>query len=216
MVGGLLLIIGIIICFSGVGLPLGIGLIAAGAAGMATVVALNWNAVKETLVSVFASIMAIISGAAVVIGVLMCLSGAGIPLGLSLIFKGMKGTVKAWNLSDNPITRFVKNLANTVIGIINQIAEAINDLFNIEFKGLAVGGIQVIPAFNAQLMKLPKIPMLAQGAVLPPNKPFLSVVGDQRNGTNIEAPLSTIEDRISARFLSYAKTCLSCISMVLL
>lgn len=37
---------------------------------------------------------------------------------------------------------------------------------------------------------------LATGAVLPPNDPFLAVVGDQKHGTNIEAPLSTIEDAV--------------------
>ena len=33
---------------------------------------------------------------------------------------------------------------------------------------------------------------LAQGAVIPPNREFLAVLGDQRSGPNIEAPLSTI------------------------
>ena len=37
------------------------------------------------------------------------------------------------------------------------------------------------------------VPALADGAVLPPNKPFLAMVGDQRNGTNIEAPMGTIK-----------------------
>jgi hypothetical protein len=36
------------------------------------------------------------------------------------------------------------------------------------------------------------VPALASGAVLPPNKPFLSVVGDQTNGTNVETPLDTM------------------------
>lgn len=40
------------------------------------------------------------------------------------------------------------------------------------------------------------VPALAQGAVLPPNKPFMAWVGDQKNGTNVEAPLSTIEDAL--------------------
>lgn len=40
------------------------------------------------------------------------------------------------------------------------------------------------------------VPALAQGAVLPPNKPFLAWVGDQRQGTNVEAPLSTIEEAV--------------------
>lgn len=39
-------------------------------------------------------------------------------------------------------------------------------------------------------------PALAEGAVLPPNKPFLAMVGDQRNGTNIEAPMSTIKQGV--------------------
>ena len=44
---------------------------------------------------------------------------------------------------------------------------------------------------------VPKIPHLAQGAVLPANKPFLAVVGDQRHGTNVEAPLSTIQEAVA-------------------
>ena len=39
-----------------------------------------------------------------------------------------------------------------------------------------------------------KIPALAQGAVLPPNKPFYAMLGDQHNGTNLEAPASLIEE----------------------
>ena len=39
-----------------------------------------------------------------------------------------------------------------------------------------------------------KVPLCAQGAVIPANKPFLSILGDQRNGTNIETPLSTMID----------------------
>ena len=38
---------------------------------------------------------------------------------------------------------------------------------------------------------------MAQGAVLPANKPFLAVVGDQRSGTNVEAPLSTIQEAVA-------------------
>ena len=39
--------------------------------------------------------------------------------------------------------------------------------------------------------------MLAKGAVLPANKPFLAMVGDQRHGTNIEAPLATIQEAVA-------------------
>ena len=45
--------------------------------------------------------------------------------------------------------------------------------------------------------RLPRIPHLARGAVLPANKPFLAMVGDQRHGTNIEAPLATIQEAVA-------------------
>ena len=36
------------------------------------------------------------------------------------------------------------------------------------------------------------IPRLAAGAVIPPNREFLAMLGDQKSGTNIEAPLETM------------------------
>ena len=47
------------------------------------------------------------------------------------------------------------------------------------------------------MVNVPKIPALAQGAVLPANQPFLAMVGDQRHGTNVEAPLSTIQEAVA-------------------
>jgi hypothetical protein len=38
--------------------------------------------------------------------------------------------------------------------------------------------------------------MLANGAVIPPNNPFLAVLGDQRSGTNIEAPVGVIREAV--------------------
>ena len=43
----------------------------------------------------------------------------------------------------------------------------------------------------------PVIPKLAQGAVIPPNRQFLAVLGDQKSGTNIEAPLDTIKQAVA-------------------
>ena len=199
-----LLAIGAILAFSGAGLPLGIGLMAAGAAGLATTAALNWDVVKQKVNTVVSGILAILSGASVVLGVLLCLSGVGLGLGLALIFAGMAGSVKAWNLDDNPVTRFVKNLANGIISIVNKVIDAINRIFDISFKGLKIGGIQVIPAFSARLINVPKIPALAQGAVIPPNAPFMAMLGDQRHGTNIEAPLSTIQEAVALVMEDYA------------
>lgn len=48
------------------------------------------------------------------------------------------------------------------------------------------------------------LPMLAEGAVIPPNAPFAAILGDQRHGTNIEAPLSTIQEAVALVMEDYA------------
>lgn len=201
-ISGLLLVVGIILCFFGM-LPLGIGLIAAGATGLVTEAVINWESIKGPIIATLASLLAIISGASMVIGVLLLLSGAGAGIGLALIAAGIAGSVTAWKLNDNPITRFVKNIANAIIGYVNRIIEVVNSLFHIKFNGLQIGGVQIIPKIDTRLLNIPKIPLLAQGAVLPPNKPFMAMVGDQRHGTNIEAPLSTIQEAVAAVMADY-------------
>ena len=47
------------------------------------------------------------------------------------------------------------------------------------------------PAFTA--LNTAPIPRLATGAVIPANREFLAVLGDQKHGTNVEAPLDTIK-----------------------
>ena len=53
------------------------------------------------------------------------------------------------------------------------------------------------------------IPRLAQGAVIPPNQEFLAVLGDQSNGTNVEAPLSTIQDAVALVLQPYLERIIS-------
>ena len=168
-----------------------------GAVGLGTTAAANWNAIKGPIKSVLTSILSILSGAGLVLGVLLCLSGVGLPLGLALIAAGLAGSVTAWKLDDNPVTRFVKNMANGIINIINTVIDALNDMFHIKFDGLSIAGAEIIPAFNTKLISIPKIPMLAEGAVIPPNHKFLAMLGDQTSGTNIEAPLSTIQEAVA-------------------
>jgi len=107
----------------------------------------------------------------------------------------------------NPLEGGFKTTANVIIGIFNALMSAVTfatnglgDIFNKMTFSVpdwvpGIGGKKFgfsIPSFLS-----PKIPFLAQGAVLPANKPFLAMVGDQRHGTNIEAPLSTISEAVS-------------------
>ena len=63
----------------------------------------------------------------------------------------------------------------------------------------ATAAMETLNRYRA--LSTPHVPRLATGTVIPPNNPYLAVVGDQKHGTNVEAPLETIVDamRIALR-----------------
>ena len=92
--------------------------------------------------------------------------------------------------------------------VINALITGINKVVATPFNGLndALNSIRNVSIFGAKpfsgLWKedpipVPQIPKLATGAVLPANKPFLAMVGDQKQGTNVEAPLTTIQEAVA-------------------
>ena len=83
----------------------------------------------------------------------------------------------------------VNDMISFLLGGINKLIQGLNGLsFDVPdvFGGGTVG-------FAIPEIPIPQIPLLAEGAVLPPNNPFLAMVGDQSSGTNVEAPLETIK-----------------------
>lgn len=163
VVGGALLAVGAILALSGIALPLGLGLMAAGALSLGAVATLNWDFVVNSIKKVVSVITGILSGALIVLGVLLCLSGAGVGLGLAVLAAGLSLSYAAWTLDDNPITRFVRQMANSIIGLVNGVIDAINDMFHIQFNGLSVMGITLIPAFDIRLVDIPHIPFFEDG-----------------------------------------------------
>ena len=139
--GGLLLL-------SGVGIPLGLSLLAAGAVGLVTMIAVNWNSVGNTLKTALATIGGIIAGSMLILGVLLLMSGAGIGVGLALIFAGLAGSYAAWKLDDNPVTRFLKNMLNAIISVVNEVITFVNE---------------VVSAVTFGAVTIPLIPLLADG-----------------------------------------------------
>lgn len=78
---------------------------------------------------------------------------------------------------------------NTIIAVpFNRINFMLNMIRNASFLGISpfqnLWGVNPLP--------VPQIPMLARGAVIPANRQFLAVLGDQRNGNNLEAPESLL------------------------
>ena len=239
-----LLVLGIILCCTGVALPLGIGLIVVGAAGLASEVVLNWNYIAEKTTQFFqenAGLIVGVSIALIVLGIILLFTGVGIPLAMGLIVAGggalattvelnwnfivdkvkevWKSVKKFWNENIAPVftAEWWKNLGkkamkgliggfeagiNGIIGMfekmINWIVDGLNKItFEVPDWVPGIGGETF--GFNISRVKLGRvsIPPLAQGAVIPPNKEFLAILGDQKQGTNIEAPLETIKEAVS-------------------
>lgn len=108
-----------------------------------------------------------------------------------LALEGIKGIFKGvWN----GIVGLLEGAVNFIISGLNRLIGALNILhidipatpwtnaFRIGFNIPPIGEIQ--------------LPRLANGAVIPPNQQFAAILGDQRSGTNIEAPLKTIEQAV--------------------
>ena len=108
IVGVAFLVLGAILTFGGVNLPIGIALLAAGASMLISAVAANWDWVKDTIKSILAAMFSIVSVATLVLGVLLLFSGAGIPLGLGLIAAGAKGIATAAAWDDNVVTKKIR------------------------------------------------------------------------------------------------------------
>ena len=91
---------------------------------------------------------------------------------------------------------------------INALINAVNKVsFTVPDWVPAIGGQSF--GFNIPNIKPPQIPHLANGAVLPANKPFMAVVGDQKHGTNVEAPLSTIQEAVALVLDDYISAALA-------
>lgn len=96
----------------------------------------------------------------------------------------------------------VKTPINTIIGLINGMISAIVSGLNAVIDRLNSLSFTIpswVPKFggnrfglNISHLTAPTIPYLASGAVIPPNSPFMAVLGDQRNGNNLEMPESLL------------------------
>lgn len=103
---------------------------------------------------------------------------------ISRIISGVVAMVERITSAINGILSALGNMASRVSSGISSARSAISG------HSLAAGGPPVA------LASLP-VPALAQGAVIPPNRKFLAMLGDQSTGTNVEAPLATIQQALA-------------------
>lgn len=242
LVSTAVLVLGAILAFSTVNIPLGIALMAAGAIGLAATMTLNWNTIVEQLGGTISAVTIIISAALLALGIILFLTGAAAPLGLGMIVAGSAGLasaavlnwdffkdkiadvcngVKDWwnnnmaqyltweywaNLGKNILDGFVngiKSKIDSVLNIVSNVTSKVTGAFGGASKSIrnaASGGGSIGTRSSARAMPSinpARIPHLATGAVIPPNRQFLAVLGDQKQGNNIEAPESAIEAAVA-------------------
>ena len=157
--------------------------------------------ILSTLQSHFSTVFASVSGTVgTTIGYMLDML-YGITQFLSGVFSG------SWETAWEGVKLFLKSAVNGIIGLLNtmitRLAGALNAVVKTANK-LSFTVPEWVPVFggnrfgvNLPTVTAPQIPYLAKGAVLPAGKPFLAMVGDQRHGTNIEAPLSTIQEAVA-------------------
>nr|DAH49063.1 MAG TPA: minor tail protein [Caudoviricetes sp.] len=110
--------------------------------------------------------------------------GGLINLDIEKMLSGLKGMVSG---ALNTVLTIVGSVINLIIRGLNWLIEKINSIsFDMPDWVPGVGGKSWGP--NIPLVKEWQIPQLAQGAVIPPNREFLAVLGDQRSGNNYEVP----------------------------
>lgn len=148
MISGFALAVGAILVLTGANIPLGLGLMAAGAVGLAATIGLNWNGMSEQLASTLALITGIVGGFMLALGAIMAFSGANVPLGIALMALGAVSLATAavvnWHSSDQNIT----DALTTITGILAGAS-------------LAVGAMLALTGVNAPL----GIALMAIGAV---------------------------------------------------
>lgn len=169
------------------------------------------NAVKDGAINGFNLLKQKVSGIMDSVKTKISSVWTGIKKTFSDVISWIKNTFtdawsRAWNRVKsifsnvfNGLSKLVKKPINAVIGIVNGAISAINGAISGIESAVSFGpweiptpwGTRTI-GFSASFPRVPSVPYLASGAVIPPRSEFLAVLGDQKSGNNIEAPESLL------------------------
>jgi hypothetical protein len=113
------------------------------------------------------------------------------------VFKSFSSGGAVFKGIENGIAAAFKHIVNGLIDGMNAVLsksfDKINDALD-KIRNTQINGTK--PFIGIPRVTFSRIPRLAQGAVIPANREFLAILGDQNQGTNIEAPLDTIVEAV--------------------
>ena len=151
ILGGFLLVLGAFLTFSGANVPLGIALMAAGAVAFATAATINWKFLDGKLTDVLATLMGIIGGALLALGVILVVSGSFMPLGIALIALGAASMASAVALAWDSMPKQLKDVIADITAIVGGALIALGLI--LAFSGAATPlGIALIAAGAVSLV----------------------------------------------------------------
>lgn len=123
--GGAMLALGLILTLTLANLPLGVGLIIAGAASLATAAAINWDTITQKIESFFQKYGFLASAGLIALGTLLALTWVGTPLGIGMIIAGVAGMVASVALNWDTIKQKIQEFFKEYGEIIGKAAIAI-------------------------------------------------------------------------------------------
>ena len=136
---------------------------------------------------------------------------SGLASGVTSIWNGIVNTVKG---AVNSLIGFINGMLSGIVGGLNAAIDVLNGLsIDVPSWVPVVGGNHL--GFSVSHITAPQIPYLARGAVIPPNREFMAVLGDQSHGTNVEAPLATIQQAVAAVMQDYQDGNLAALEQVI-
>ena len=148
----------------------------------------TWSAIKSKVSGIWTNLKTSASNAFGKIKSVITNAWNGIKTATTSIWNGIKNAVKS---PINAIIGFLNTLISGISSAINGLTGMLNNLsIDIPDWVPGVGGNSL--GFNIPQVNAAKIPYLATGAVIPPNAPFMAMLGDQRNGNNLEMPESLL------------------------
>ena len=108
--GYFMMVVGVLLCCSGVGIPLGVGLIIEGVRAIKSDEALDWEKMKNEIQATMETVkMYLLNAGAIVVGILLCVTGVSLPLGLALILSGIKAFKTGETINSDLILNTVKD-----------------------------------------------------------------------------------------------------------
>lgn len=133
------LVIGLVLLLTGVGVAIGIALILVGLAGVAVTISAKWDYLKEQLQGKLGAIVSGISALFIVIGIVLLLTGVGIPIGITLIIAGFSGLAVTAVANWDSLKTKISGAIDDILAIGGALFFVIGGLLCITGVGIPLG-----------------------------------------------------------------------------